>query len=178
MILLESNIFAKGAFSDVFADSKTVKAYKLFISYHHPRADVYDYSETEFATYRSKVYQSEVLAYDIINSNNRLKVFVPKYFGIQRINRVIGTNGIDVSKNYLLDCCFVMELLIGESTKIGSIDASIFKVNQSVYLVDILEEMQSKGIGFVEDCSIIQTLDGVKIIDFATVDFSEFEKFE
>jgi len=164
----------QGAFSEVFLDRERRIAYKLYISYYHPKADRYEYNEASFNEFRRKVFNSEYAAYKILN-NSDLAKYIPLLYEQPNIERIYDINGADISSYFLMDCCNALELVEGESKKQALIDRDVFSERYNINLDDIFIEMRNLGVNFIVDTDIITQEEGFKIIDFATQDFANFE---
>lgn len=165
----------EGSFADVFFDKANGKAYKLFKGYHHPQSDKSNFTEEQYNSYRKNVFESEKTAYTLAINNRKIIKYVPLLQGTPKVIQVLDKNGKDISKNYLLDCCLVLEYIPGNSCKVGQIDREDFNKRYGVNLNHIIRTMNLAGIGFTVDMNVICNDDLFKLIDFATVDFITFQ---
>jgi hypothetical protein len=169
MILYQSDIHnADGAFSDLFANQELGRAYKLFIGPRHARKPYPESDETR----RRKAFASECDAYNIVSGNGALKICAPLFYGTLVVTDVIGRAGDSVKDQYLLNCCYEMEFLIGPSpVKIGVCTSSGWQ-----HISDAQSAFWKAGIKHMTDCSVFFPEDTkkFKIIDFATEEFELF----
>ena len=182
IISTEKYEIRKGAYSDVFIDKAEMKAYKLFKSYNHPDLSGTGKEQIGIAKtnqYRQKVFETERDAYVKIQDSFLLKQFTPKFYGQTSIKKVV-TNNIDVSSNYLLDCCYTIEFIVGKDNKLNEIrsNENILKDLEnslSFKLDDIIQEFVNKGVNYTIDSSAIWNERTFKIIDFAMIDSYHFQ---
>ncbi len=160
MNLSTKNIIAQGSFADIFAYDDRV--YKIYISRTHPRCNGRDRGEAENELRRIH-FGSEFKAWEIASKNEELAAFIPRYYGRQDIEKVKNENGIDVSTNYLLDCCLSI-------AKVRARDKKFDKIRDNY--PDVEAKFHQVGIMHTSDMSAF-ILDGgstLKLIDFATED--------
>lgn len=166
--------FKEGAFANVILDTPTNKAYKLFKSFLHPQTDKFDNREEEFNLFRRKVFHSEKDAYEII-SKNAISKYFPNYYPDVVIEQILDSTGNDVSNHYLLDCCLTLDLISGKSSKQNDIDIRDCIYSHGINIDSVFIKLREIGVNFFIDADIFCNEDGIKIVDIATTDFSEFE---
>jgi hypothetical protein len=160
-VILKTVNSARGAFATVVIDSAENRAYKIFKNNRHP-----DYfGEDSFEDRRnSLVFESQVAAYNIIKANPILQSHTPNYFGVPFIERVLDHEGADISYQYLLECCYCIQLCVGEERKFG--------ICRLPHLESFAKLMSQHRIEFMFDSSVFNpdSERGFLFIDFATHD--------
>ena len=150
--------FEQGSFAMLFRDKVSDRVYKLFFN---KAQDVKRPDEM-----RRAVFESEVRAYLIAGAHKTLRRWVPKFHNV--IDPIVSIqteqSGEDRTDQFLLDCCYGMELVRGRIRKIDSL-SHLAKWKRVVKL------FEKSGIQYLEDASIMRASDGsFKVIDFATHD--------
>jgi hypothetical protein len=159
--LVNASIINQGAFSDIFKLNSENFVYKLFISQYHPKVEFDKEREKVEDQFRRLVFESEKKAYEIATVSQELSQYIPKYFGNVIIDKVWDLNENDISKCYLLDCCYKIEFIHGQKEDI----------NPNIPHVErIISLFHSNGIGYTEDSAAFYQDDEskIKLIDFAT----------
>lgn len=164
--VLESGIhvvkFNQGAFSTLFRDDASTRAYKLFFSYRADRNIIPDKA-------RRAAFNSEVNAYEIAMRDHCLRQRVPLFHGIQRVARVIEQDGpqeVDRCDLFLQDCCYEMELIHASPQK-----WSLSLTQTDPELVAIQERFIERGIRYLDDTSLFWLPDRTfRVIDFGVRD--------
>jgi len=131
------------------------KAYKLFLS--GPPVPPKQSREGRIAT-----FHAQCRAYELASGDAYLRDHIPTFFGRQLIEDLIDENGQSLKRDYLLECCYAMEILTGEETK--------FPRNYQTehgHLQRAISRFDELGIN-VGDASAFQMIDPVrfKFIDF------------
>jgi hypothetical protein len=182
VIQTENYQLKKGAFADVFIDINAKTAIKLFKSYDHPDLDgtgKESIGKEQTNDYRKKVFETENQAYICIQGSKLLGMFTPTYYGVRTIKMVHNCD-TDISNYYLLDCCYLIEYIVGRDEKLNilrqnKILIKSLEINISFQLQAILDEFEKCGIEYILDSQVIFNDSEFKIIDFATKDPNEFE---
>jgi hypothetical protein len=100
------NLGSRGVYADVF--ELDGKAYKLFLS--GP-----DSPPRQTRAGRKRVFESQCEAFRSLSKDPWLQGHAATFFGNCTIDDVIGADGTSVKHDYLLDCCYSLELLdLGE----------------------------------------------------------------
>jgi hypothetical protein len=103
---IHRNLGLRGVYADVFEVDG--RAYKLFLSGPEslPR-------QTKAG--RKRVFESQCEAFRSLSKDPWLQSHAATFFGNCTIDDVIGEDGTSVEDDYLLDCCYSLELLdLGE----------------------------------------------------------------
>jgi hypothetical protein len=182
IVQIENFQIKQGAFADVLIDKSNMIVLKLFKSYNHPDLNgtgKESISETITNEFRKKVFESEKQAYINIQNSELLKKFTPKYFGNKIIDKVT-SNNIEISSNYLLDCCLILEFIIGDDYKLYSLLSDEVKTKQLekkffLSINEIINSFIERDVLYTLDSSVIYNDIDFKIIDFATKNFNDFE---
>jgi hypothetical protein len=172
----------RGGFSVVILDYECMTALKIFKSYLHPDFDgtgKNEIGEEKTNEYHRKVFKSQINAYNSAQYSNLLLNHIPKFYGERKLDFVY-ENGIDVSNQFLLDCCYQIELICGEEGKLNLLMNNKEICNQiemklNINLNSIVEEFHNNGIQYTLDASFIYNDLELKIIDFASEDSHNFE---
>lgn len=166
MVINQQNqLLSSGGFADIFVipgDDQVVKLYR--------RQEVTPNKTQEQADHDiviRAVFDAEASAYEHLQTVSNLREFAPAYFGRIVVTDVLGANSATVASQYILDCAFTMERLVGEDTKIAMIYGS-----QSKTIGRLLTRFRAHGISYVLDtsCFLGSEPKPGKIIDFATWD--------
>src|SRR4051794_22233466 len=85
-------------------------AYKLFVRYPQfpPR-------QTEEG--RRLTFKRQCHCYDLVGSCPFLNRHVPRFYGTCTISEILDVNGLNVGDRYLLDWCYMTEVLCGNEQK-------------------------------------------------------------
>lgn len=172
-MIVTRTLFDTGGFADVLFDKEGRKAYKIFRGYHHPNADISGVNENQYSEYTRKVFNSEKDAYNLIGAH-KLKKYFPVYYPEIVVEKVLTIDGSDISSQYLIDCCLVLELIEGDFRKWDKYENKILLEKHSFDLANVFNDLLGIGVKFTIDCSLALTSDGIKMIDVATTDFSDF----
>ncbi|MEP6794924.1 MAG: hypothetical protein ABJB16_11400 [Saprospiraceae bacterium] len=180
--LINLSIIGRGAFADIFFDSKKSRVYKLYKSYDHPSLNgtgKEECGQDRTNKYRKAVFTTEFQAYIGIQDNSILIRYTPSFYGSVKIGKV-QHDGQDLSNQYILDCCIEMECIDGISTKLNVIleDNTLKNNIENEFgftFKDLLEEFNKCGVLYTLDSSAIINEQSFKLIDFATIDSHEFE---
>ena len=106
-----------GGFGLIIIDKASNCVFKLFRSYKHKSIDKLRKPcnwELKFNKFREQVYKNENNSYKTLQKSKLLKNFTPEYYGEVRIEKVVD-RGVDVSEEYLLNCCFKLEYIEGKT---------------------------------------------------------------
>ena len=155
-----------GAYSDVFRDPESGRVYKLFKRRLLNVQLGEDHGEHEPALRRS-VFNAERDAYGIAMGIPAIRPFVPTFHGVIGIDQAIDLSDGDISDRYLLDCCYVLDLVDGEP-----VDLTHNLVAQHDHLHDVIAAFEANGINHWADGSVFHpdVPARTRIIDFATAD--------
>lgn len=174
-----------GAFSIVLIDKTTCKAIKLFKSYDHPSLNGIGKEKQGIEktnTYRRKVFENEFDAYKRIQESTLLQKFTPTFYGQLKFDKILQGN-IDITNQFLSDCCFQLEYINGKEGKLGMIetDEKLLKDFENEYnfnLKVVKGEFSKLGVNFLIDATILINKQTLKIIDFGTQSIYEFEPID
>lgn len=146
--------FTFGTYGHVFFVNEKTMAVKVFSINHN----------TEQA---QKVFNAEVDAYEIATKHNDASSFLPRYYGIQKINKIV-IDGYDVTSEFHLDLAYAMSFEKGHFKKIRDYDVSPFSRD------NVMSYLHSIGVMHVSDASVTIDNNGniLKIIDFAIREYS------
>jgi hypothetical protein len=101
----------EGVYSVVFeVDGRAFKLFK-----RHPQVPP---KQTEEG--RRLTYQHQREAYERASCDPFLKHHIATFYGQAAIEDVIDTDGRSIKEEYLLDCCYVVEVVGGDETKTAS----------------------------------------------------------
>ena len=108
------------------------------------------------------VFKSEVDAYLLATANEKLKHYIPEFFGVFLCNKVLNSSGHDISESYHLDLSYKMKRIDGNFVK-GFDDTCIDGLFSTV------------GISYTNDASVLYEDGRVKcVIDFAVEEHELF----
>lgn len=143
-----------GAYATIFVDRDAGRVVKLF-------------RRGDDAAHTSKVYQSELRAYEIVQSCPELCAVTPAFYGARSVAGVITRDGRDISAAYHIDFGLEMELVPYPFVKIASVQGS----------QELRGGFHARGIQHTIDASVATTGDGtLRVIDFATEYFEVWHK--
>jgi hypothetical protein len=115
---------------------------------------------------RRLTYRHQREAYQLISSDPYLKNHIPTFFGPVTIDDVIERDGTSIKDSYLLDCCYALEVVRGDETKMPLThhDSSIGSL---AHIKDAAERFAKFGVN-VSDSSVFNAVDRerFKFIDF------------
>lgn len=167
--------YGKGSMSTVFFDRDNQLAYKVFKSYESlDKTEKRDFKEDEYNKWKKDIYKTEIDAYNKI-SNSSIEKYFPKKYSDFNIDKIIDSNGLDISNHYLLDCIIKLDLIDGICIKQNDPRVICFCKENNIDLLWIFKELTNIGVNFYEDSSVFLKDDGIKIIDIATKSYSEFQ---
>lgn len=154
-----------GAFSDVFRDPANGLVYKLFKRRPANALANEGHGEHE-PELRRAAFNAERDAHLIAMRVASLRPYVPTFHGTVVVDRVYDGEA-DISDRYLLDCCYVIDFVDGEPTKLAP-----FLVEQHEHLREVTAAFGACGITHWHDGAVFHPGDKTrtKIIDFATKD--------
>ena len=183
MIINLSNYqVCRGAFAVVLINKGTKTAIKLFKSYDHPQLNGTGKQEIgEFKTheYHTKVFETEIKAYELVQQSELLKKYTPQYYGTTSVVKIT-ENGNDITHQFLKNCCFSIEFIDGYEKKVSLIrnDTALLNYlenNLGLNLAEIIKEFNRLGINYLTDSTAIFNDNEFKIIDFGTIDSVDFQ---
>ena len=135
------------------------RAFKLFKRYPQfpPR-------QTEEG--RRLTFQHQCQAYELASGDPFLQHHIGTYYGRAIIDDVIDEDGSSVKESYLLDCCYVLEVMRGVETKTASA-LRLGEIEHFDHIRQATDKFASIGIVFL-DSSVFDAADPVryKFIDF------------
>ena len=155
----------------MFPDRRQGLAYKVFKSTKHPQRLVRIRRQDDGSELREEVddgarrlvFQDEVKAQEIVSGLPVLSRYTPEFHGVVRVERVSSSAGDDVSERYLLDCCYCMELIQGEATKLDQIDGDFGQ---------IVSQFEREGIALGDSsCFFPDDPARIRFVDLATQRF-------
>ncbi len=155
-----------GAFSVVFRHPNNGKVFKLFRK-RDENNKLQDLGDHEPALRRA-AFDSEVAAYRIAMSSAAICPLVPKFHGEVVVEKVLTKDGTDISCQFLLDCCYVIDFIEGaEHEKFTHTLAA-----QHIHLREAIHAFESNGIKHWNDGTVFHPTNQAltKIIDFALAD--------
>ena len=141
-------ILGSGVYADVFEiDGKAYKVFKK--GYEHPWRT------------RVNVFQYQCEAYKIAASDSYLKDHIAAFFGPCTLEDVIDEAGASVKDQYILDCCYMVEVVRGNEAKVTSPEASMYK-----HIQRAIKRFDELGVK-VSDSSVFEPADSerFKFID-------------
>jgi hypothetical protein len=103
---LDASRLGEGVYAHVFKVGG--KAYKLFLAYPSPHS-----AEKRRSTFQSQCSANQRAAADL-----ELQRHVAAFYGTCPIEDVIDREGSSIRDNYMLDCCYVLEVLTGNNAKV------------------------------------------------------------
>ena len=146
--------FKSGEYSIVYAFEG--RAYKLFRS----KPEVPPRRTREG---RREIFNRQCEAYNTAASFAFLAQHIPQFFGTVEVEDVISVNGESIKDDFLLDCCYVTELVEGVENKVT--DAVVLE--QYPHIGDERKRLENYRIRTM-DASVFNAQDTkkFKIIDF------------
>jgi hypothetical protein len=153
-----------GAYADIFIDENARRVYKLFNSEPEgglPRS----ISTANLNAIRHENFQTQLDAYQIAGADPFLSAHIPQFFGTAQATAVHDSAGGNVSYEYLLDACYVVQRLQGRDEKADP--RSDFA---PAHIKAFAERCKTLGINYVHDSSAFSLEDPERfvVIDFAT----------
>lgn len=149
----KSGDFDNGAYGHVFFINEKTMAIKVFSKDHN----------IEQAT---KVFDAEVDAYKSATKHHDIINFLPKFYGVQKITKIV-INGNDETSHFHVSLAYKISFEAGYFQKINSNNVSKLSKNR------VISNFHKIGVMHVNDASVTIDNDGniLKIIDFATKEF-------
>lgn len=152
-----------GAYADVFIDVQTAKVYKAFIS--EPAGGMRDTPKATLDAIRSENFKTQVDAYNIVASDEFLASHTPQFLGLAAVASVHDAAKRDVSVEYLLPCCYIVECLEGKDEKLNP------RADDAPDHIKVfVQRCTGLGIGYLHDASVFNRSDAqrFRVIDFGT----------
>ena len=146
--------YKEGVYSIVyFLDDR---AYKLFRS----RPEVPPRQTREG---RREIFNRQCEGYRVAASFAYVSAHIPQYFGNMVVEDVISTRGSSIKDDFLLDCCYVIERLVGQENKV----TDDVVLEQWPHVFEERRRLESYRIRTM-DASVFNADDptGFKLIDF------------
>lgn len=166
-ILQLTPYFRFGSFARVEINKKEQRALKIFYAKDLSNVDLYDRPfENDI---RRIVFNEEIYAYKKASENQETAKYVPKFYGTHQYTKVISEHGIDVSKEYLLDCCYEMEFVNGTFYKLYELE----NLGISSDVIERIKTIFSQAGILLKDASATVSDDRCqieKLVDIATRD--------
>jgi hypothetical protein len=135
------------------------RAFKLFKRYPQfpPR-------QTEEG--RRLTFQHQCQAYERASSGTFLKNHIATYYGQFIIDDVVGADGSSLKESYLLDCCYIMEVMGGSETKTASA-LRLAEIERFPHIKEAADRFAGIGIEY-RDSSVfgVDDPEHFKFIDF------------
>jgi hypothetical protein len=152
-----------GSYAHIFIDQQNRKVYKIFIA--EPDGDLRQTSKPELDAIRFDNFKSQIDAYEIARKNEFLAAHTPAYFGLAEVAAVQDGAGNDVSHEYRLRCCYVVQQLNGSDEKL---DPQSDDAPEHVKM--FVQQCRAVCINYVHDASVFHRAnpDAFMVIDFAT----------
>jgi len=150
--------FREGGFAKVILSRQDGRAIKVFKRLN------------EYPPQRSRsAFLAEVDAYKILKTHANLQKHTPIFHGVVEISKITDCTGLEVSHQFMLDCCYVLSLCQGEDTKLKS------PLSVEDYLLQFVAQLKAVGIAHTDDCSVFnrKNKDDFVLIDFATHDAAD-----
>lgn len=172
LILRTQDRIGVGAFAEVFRHPQNGRVYKLFKQSDTGNL-LNDNSEHEPGM-RRLVFQAEREAYVIAMRSDAIRPFIPTYYGTCEVDQVIDDDGSDISDQFMLECCYIVDFVEGDDTKLTN-----NLVQQHEHLRQLTAAMVENGITYWNDGAVFHPADPArtKIIDFAVNDaYGEAER--
>jgi hypothetical protein len=153
-----------GAYADIFIDENAARVYKLFIAEPEGRLPR-SLSTANLNAIRRENFQTQLNAYRIAEADPFLSAHIPQFFGTAQATAVHDSAGADVSNEYLLDACYVVQRLEGRDEKANP--RSDFA---PAHIKAFAKRCKTLGINYVHDSSAFNLEDPERfvVIDFAT----------
>lgn len=107
------------------------------------------------------VFESEVQAYEIASSDPHLKAYVPDFYGVVTIDKVIDQKGFDISSSFFCSLAYEMGFVAGPFDGL--------RKRFSEKYPDLAQLFRNAGINYTSDVSVTYDKLGKldKIVDFA-----------
>ena len=152
-----------GSYADIFIDQQAAKVYKIFIS--EPDGGLRQTPKSTLDAIRRENFTAQIDAYEIAGVDEFLAAHTPQFFGLADVAAVQDRVGNDVSHQYLLPCCYVVQRLDGCDEKL---DPQSDEAPEHVKT--FAQRCRAVGINYVRDASVFHrdTPDHFMVIDFAT----------
>jgi hypothetical protein len=167
--------YCAGSMSTVFFDRIHKRAYKVFKSYESlDETGRREFKEDEYNKWKKNIYETEIEAYNKILKSSIKKYFPHKYNDFN-IDKIIDSNGTDISNLYLLNCVIKLDLIEGKCFKQNDSRVIEFCKENKINLLKVFEELSNIEVGFYIDSSVFLEKNSIKIVDIATKDYSEFQ---
>jgi hypothetical protein len=149
-------VLGSGVYSDVFeVDGMAYKVFKGWPSVP-PRQTIDG---------RRLVFRAQCDGYERAGACPPLSSHIPRFYGVRRVDDVLDRAGQSIRRQYILDCCYVMDRIVGKSRKWPSVN------NPELY--PHIAAMQSRCEGLhiaVLDADVFRHADPERfvVIDFET----------
>jgi hypothetical protein len=160
IVLKETNIVGRGAFAWVLRGPGGL-AYKIFkAAKHRDRVGEEPYIEAECRA----VFELECSAFKKIAVYEKLAAHVPAAFERIAVAHVLDPSGNDVSTEYMLNCCYRMEVISGTPEKLTGGTRNTFP-----WVRAFTANLADIGVTGTNDCSVFfrECADSFQIIDFS-----------
>ena len=142
----------EGAYGVIFADTSLQRVRKCF------------YRSQRDLAHSTRVFWSEVKAYEIAMNRAKLHTLVPEFFGIVPTQIILDKCRNDISDEFFPLLAFETALVSQDFVKLRTVN--------DVERERIVELFTSEGINYLEDASVLlQRNCVVKVIDFAVEGF-------
>jgi len=155
-----------GAFSVVFQHPNNGKVFKLF----RVRAENIQLGDLGIhePALRQAAFDSEVAAYQIAMGAEGIRPLVPTFHGQGVVDQVLDSDGADISHQFLLECCYVIDLVKGPAP----VKFTRAVAEQHAHLRAATAAFEASGINYWCDGAVFHASDPAltKIIDFALDD--------
>lgn len=161
IVLYSSRQIGAGYYSHVFALED--RAYKLFLSGpevppRHTKAG------------RKRVFECQCEAYLIAVNDPWLRRHVAQFYGRCVVENVLDDGGMSVRGNYLLDCCYAVELFAAEKSKVKAREESLLA---KIHINEAIQRFTERGINALDaDVFDAADPDRFKFIDFEMRDIA------
>jgi hypothetical protein len=151
-LVLKMGAFKEGCYATVFfVGDRAIKVFK-----RRPDAT---------PEYVSKVFESEVKAYELSAGDGKISHYTKHFIGKKTVCMIEDGDSLDISHNYYLNLAYEMFKLQGEPRKISTLTQTLQAEFKSLF--------RSAKINHLRDCSIFFNLkeEPTNVIDFAVDEY-------
>ncbi len=151
-LVLKMGAFEEGCYATVFfVGDRAIKVFKRRVGVT--------------PEYVSKVFESEVKAYELSAGDRKISHYTKHFIGKKTVSMIEDGNGLDISHNYYLDLAYEMFKLQGKPRKIGTLTQTLQAEFKNLF--------HSAKINYLSDCSIFFDLEEkpTNVIDFAVDEY-------
>jgi hypothetical protein len=166
LVLSMQHVIGFGAFSVVFRHPNSGTIFKLFRERdeNNQLGDLGDHEPV----LRRAAFDSEVAAYQIAMESDDIRPLVPTFHGSVVIDQVLGVDGMDISHQFLLECCYIIDFVEGAAP----VKFTTAMANLHAHLQAAIVKFEANEIRYWYDGAVFHPAEPAltKIIDFALED--------